>query len=111
MVEIRYQTRTPSGGTVDRVEAFVDGAKIGARGLGMSAPGGTPTGDPDGLTLPMPAHDAVICSTARRRTMTCASSRVRRKRRAAGCREGRIRKLARGLAGALEEGEYVTQIF
>ena len=37
MVEIRYKTRMPSGGTIDRVEAFVDGAKIEARGLGPSA--------------------------------------------------------------------------
>ena len=64
MVEIRYRTRTPSGGKVDRIEAFVDGAKIQARGLGPSA-GAAP--DPDGstaVTLPMPSHDAVISLVA-----------------------------------------------
>ena len=64
MVEIRYRTRTPSVGTVDRVEAFVDGAKIEARGLGLPAPGGTPIGAADVVTLPMPAHDVAISLVA-----------------------------------------------
>ena len=63
-VDIRYRVRLPSGGTIDRIEAFVDGAKIEARGLGPAS-GQAP--DPDGasaITLPMPAHDAVISLVA-----------------------------------------------
>ena len=59
-VEVRYRTRTPSGGKVDRIDTFVDGAKIQARGLGAAA-----TEDGSGtVTLAMPAHNAVISLVA-----------------------------------------------
>ena len=65
-VEIRYNTRSPSGGRVDRVEALVDGAKIATRGLmrvepatAQSADGGTGT-----IVVPMPDHDAIISLVA-----------------------------------------------
>ena len=60
-VEVHYQVRMPSSGTLDGVEAFVDGAKIEARGLGPASPA------PDGSTtiaLPMPDHDAEISLVA-----------------------------------------------
>ena len=80
-VEVRYSVRLPSGGTLDRVEAFVDGAKVEARGLARidaeaagtvepagAPPAGAPPSTPDGsagtITLPMPAHDAVISLVA-----------------------------------------------
>ena len=62
-VEIRYRTRMPSGGEVDRVDAFVDGAKIEARGLGPANQDPAPDGAKS-LTLPMPAHDAEISLVA-----------------------------------------------
>ena len=65
MVEIRYRVRMPSGGKLDRVEAFVDGVKIEARGLGPSAGATSPRpSGPSVLTLPMPAHDATISLVA-----------------------------------------------
>ena len=65
-VEVRYSLRMPSGGKVERVEAFVDGAKIEARGLGPSADGPSPALSGNGtiLRLPMPAHDAEISLVA-----------------------------------------------
>ena len=76
MVDIRYEVRLPSGGKVDRVEAFVDGAKIEARGLGPAGP------RPDGsavLTLPMPAHDAEISLVAYADGKTSDAARLRLK--------------------------------
>lgn len=62
-VEIRYRVRLPSGGKLDRVEAFLDGAKIETRGLAPIAQ----ADDPDGtgsLALPIPAHDATVSLVA-----------------------------------------------
>ena len=78
-VEVRYRTRISSSGEVDRVEAFVDGAKIDAKGLGPSA--GAPA-SPDGtavLTLPMPAHDAEISLVAYAAGKASEAARVRLK--------------------------------
>ena len=63
VVQIRYRTRMPSGGAIDRVEAFVDGAKIKARGLGPSTSAPAPD-EGTLLALPMPTHDAVISLVA-----------------------------------------------
>ena len=57
---VRYLVRSPSGDKVDRVEAFVDGVKTDARGLG---PAPTP-GQEGTMTVPMPAHDAVVSLVA-----------------------------------------------
>ena len=62
-VEIRYTVRLPSGGTLDRVEAFVDGAKVEARGLAPPTRP-TPDGDVGSLFLPMPDHDTAISLVA-----------------------------------------------
>ncbi len=64
-VEIRYGIRLPSGGTVDRVEVLVDGARIeaggsGVRGLGrVDVAGGEAT-----MAVPMPDHDAQVSLVA-----------------------------------------------
>ena len=50
--------RSPSGAPVDRIEAFVDGAKVEARGLAG------PDGATGTITLPMPAHDVAISLVA-----------------------------------------------
>ena len=64
MVDIRYQTRMPSDGAIDRVEAFVDGARIAARGLNPSAASPVRPAGSTIISLPMPAHDAVISLVA-----------------------------------------------
>ena len=69
LIVIRYSVRSPSGSKVDRVEAFMDGAKIEARGLAPVAADAPATIDGDNggtaiLTLPMPPHDAVVSLVA-----------------------------------------------
>jgi len=69
-VEIRYGVRSPSGAAVDRVEAFVDGAKVEARGLARPDAG---TGT---ITLRMPAHDAVVSLVAYAGPLASDAARV-----------------------------------
>ena len=70
-VEIRYSVRSPSGAPVDRVEAFVDGAKVEARGLATPDDAGT-----GAITLPMPAHVAVISLVAYAGSLASDAARV-----------------------------------
>ena len=77
-VAIAYSVRSPSGTPVDRIEAFVDGAKADAKGLAR------PDGAFGAITLPMPSHDAVVSLIAYTGTLASDSVQVHLKSKGGG---------------------------
>ena len=73
-VQIRYKVRSPSGKPVDRVDAFIDGAKVDAQGAARSVPAG---GDGEGiLTLPIPPHTAQVSLVAHSGALSSDAARI-----------------------------------
>ena len=83
-VEIRYAVRLPSGGVVDRVEAFVDGSKVAERGFAKPSADGSGT-----IAVSVPAHDATVSVVAYAGSEASDPVAIRLHRRAADSEEAR----------------------
>jgi len=73
-VDVAFDARSPSGLTVDRVEALIDGRPVEASGLAAAGPGGARK-----LTLPVPPRDVEISIIARAGDLVGEPARVRLK--------------------------------
>lgn len=71
-IQVQVDVRSPSGLTVDRVDAMVDGRPVEARGFEPAGEGSTRT-----LTVPVPSHDFELAVVARSGSAVSEAVKVR----------------------------------